>query len=374
MNQRHADTILVVDDDVFVLDSVSLLLGAYGYNVISSGGASDALATFREHKVDVVLTDIKMPSISGIELLEEVHAVNAETPVILMTAYADLNIAVDSIKKGAFDFIIKPYKPEQLVHSIGKAVKYSRLVKVEREYKYMLEEFNKELETLVAERTMGLMALTVADRVRNPAAAISWTCKRILEKETISAGAREGLMSIREEAVKLETIVRSFQDMLKSRQSMFRYEDVNAIMADIVSVIRQEAENKGVRIITTFAEQPLKMNVQRNLLGVALFHIVRNALEATPEGGDIRIGTFGENERIELVISDTGYGIPAEDIDRIFDPFFSTKQQRFGMGLPLVKQIISEHFGNIQVESSPGTGTTFRITFPVRWAEKALQP
>ncbi len=372
MSRKYSDTILVVDDDPFVLDSVSLLLGTYGYSIISSGKAADALGKFQESRVDVVLTDIKMPSISGIELLEKIHAVNPETPVILMTAYADLNIAVDAIKKGAFDFVIKPYKPEQLVHSIGKAVKYSRLVQVEKDYKYMLEEFNRELETLVAERTMSLMALTVADRVRNPAAAIGWTCKRILEKEQISDGAREGLRNIRDEAGKLEAIVKSFQDILKSRQSMFRYEDLNIIMENVISVIRKEADNKGVKVITKLSDQPLNMNAQKNLLGVALFHVLRNALEAAPEGGGIMIETSRDDQHISLTIADTGYGIPAEDIDRIFDPFFSTKRQRFGMGLPLVKQVIAEHFGNIKVESAPGKGTTFRMTFPVRWAGNIL--
>ncbi len=84
----------------------------------------------------------------------------------------------------------------------------------------------------------------------------------------------------------------------------------------------------------------------------------------------ITVTTAGDNEKVTLAISDTGAGIPEEDIGRIFDPFFSTKLFRFGMGLPLVKQIISEHLGEIKVESEPGKGTTFKLIFPVRWIEK----
>ncbi|HEX8949881.1 MAG TPA: hybrid sensor histidine kinase/response regulator [Dissulfurispiraceae bacterium] len=373
MNGKHSGSILVVDDDPYVLDSVSLFLSASGFQVTSAGDAEDAMTKYRGSKVDAVLTDVKMPLVSGIDLLEKIHAADPELPVILMTAYADLDIAIDAIKKGAFDFIIKPYKPEQLIHSVEKAVKYRGLIQLEKDYRHMLEEFNKEMETLVAERTMSLMALTIADRVRNPAATIGWTCKRLLEREHVPAAVKEGLEGIMTEATKLETIVKDFHDLLRGRKSMFRYEDLNRIMEDIMPVIRREAEGKGVDIVTRFTDGELKINAQKNLLEIAIFHLVRNALEATPEGGRIVIETSGDHRNVALTITDTGPGIPREDLDRIFDPFFSTKAQRFGMGLPLVKQVISEHIGDIRVESEKGTGTTFRITFPARWIEKALR-
>ncbi len=372
MSRKRTDSILVVDDDPFVLNSISLLLGAYGYQVTSSPDTVDALAKFQEGGTDVVLTDIRMPSVSGIEFLEKIHTLSPEIPVILMTAFADLDIAVAAIKKGAFDFIIKPYKPEQLINSIEKAAGYRRLLRVEKDYKIMLEEFSKEMETLVAERTMGLMALTVADKVRNPAATIQWTCRRILEKENISERTREGLRDISEEAGKLESVVKDFQDLLKSRKSMFTYEDINAVMEGIVSIIREEADSKGLHLTVRLSGQPLKINARKNLLGAAFFHLLRNAVEATPEGGRVEIETSRQDSNVILTVTDSGHGITAEDADKIFDPFFSTKQQRFGMGLPMVRQIISEHLGKIEVKSEDGKGTTFRITFPERWVGKSL--
>ncbi|MEW6108790.1 MAG: HD domain-containing phosphohydrolase [Nitrospirota bacterium] len=133
-------TILVVDDDPHILESVSLLLNEYGYSVVRAGSASKALSFLLKNGIDAVLTDIKMPDISGIELLEKIHNLNSELPVILLTAYAELEIAVDAIKKGAFDFLTKPYMTTQLIHSVERAVKYGRLLKVEKHYKYMLEE------------------------------------------------------------------------------------------------------------------------------------------------------------------------------------------------------------------------------------------
>lgn len=140
MISEKKDTILVVDDDPYVLESVTALLIQCGYSVVPCGNAEEAMVMLQETVVDTVLTDIKMPLITGIELLEIIHNLNPDTPVILMTAYAELDIAVEALKKGAFDFIIKPYKPTYLLHSIEKAIKYNRLILIEKNYKYMLKD------------------------------------------------------------------------------------------------------------------------------------------------------------------------------------------------------------------------------------------
>jgi signal transduction histidine kinase len=233
-----------------------------------------------------------------------------------------------------------------------------------------LTELNQELETMVAERTMSLMALTVADRIRNPAAIIGWTCRKLLEKGGEPGKINEGLRDVVEESRKLESIVRDFEALLKSKQSMYRFEDINEIVMGVVSILKSATEEKGIRFDIDLSKVPLKINTQKHLLRAAVLHLVRNALEATPKGGRIAITTSGEGDKVILTVTDTGSGIPKEDIDKIFYPFYSTKRLRFGMGLPLVKQIISEHLGDISIEGGPGFGTTFRIAFPVRWTGK----
>ncbi|MBF0505929.1 MAG: response regulator [Nitrospirae bacterium] len=369
MDGKEYGNVLVVDDNPTVLEVVSLTLKEFGYNTVSCLSAQEAENRFTNVKPDVVLTDIVMPGESGIDLLEKIHASDPEMPVILMTGYADLDKAIEAIKKGAFDFIIKPYKPEQLRHSVERAVKYYRLIRMEKDYKYILQDLNQALETLVAERTMSVMALTLADRVRNPATVIGWTCKRLLEKEEVSGDLKESLKNIIGETEKLESIVKDFQGLLKNRQSMYGYEDINAILSTVLSVIDKEAGHKGVTLEAKLAGEPLKINTHKNLVRVALFHLMRNAVEATPEGGKISVMTGRENNHVALTISDTGKGISPDDLGKIFEPFFSTKEHRFGMGLPLVKQIISEHAGEITVRSEVGKGTEFRMVFPSRWSE-----
>ncbi|MBC8413481.1 MAG: response regulator [Nitrospira sp.] len=143
--------IMVVDDDPYVLDAVSGVLTANGYSVLSYNHPEESLAQLKVDSVDLVLTDIRMPKVSGLELLERIHRIDRHLPVILMTAYADLDVAVDAISRGAFDFIIKPYHPEYLLHSVGKALQHKNYLKLKENYKLYLEDMvtkrTRELET-----------------------------------------------------------------------------------------------------------------------------------------------------------------------------------------------------------------------------------
>jgi len=151
MGNNNAGKIFVVDDDRFVLESVTTLLTEYGFNVSSFTSGHEAIKKFIMEPVDLVLTDINMPAMDGLELLEKIRFLDRETPVVLMTAYAGLDVAVKAIQKGAFDFIIKPYRPQYLIHAVEKGVNYKRLTQIEKNYKV-------ELEKTVAKRTAELNA------------------------------------------------------------------------------------------------------------------------------------------------------------------------------------------------------------------------
>jgi signal transduction histidine kinase len=232
-----------------------------------------------------------------------------------------------------------------------------------------MTELNQELEDIVAERTMGLMALTVADKIRNPASVIGLVCRRVLKNKKQDENLSGELLDVIQECEKLQNVVGDFENLLKTRRSQFTYENLNDIVREVVPVITEEAENKGVLMSIHLSDKPLKMNIQKSLLRVAIFHVLRNAIDATPEGGLIRLTTSIQDDCVILTISDSGPGIHAEDIEIIFDIFYSTKSKGFGMGLPLVKQIVTEHLGEVRVESEVGKGTTFKMIFPSRWTE-----
>lgn len=157
MAVESSGNIFVVDDDRFVLESVTALLTQYGFTVRPFSSGPEAVRQFIMEPVDLVLTDINMPVMDGLELLEKIRFLDNETPVILMTAYADLDIAVKAIQKGAFDFIIKPYRPPHLIHTIEKGINYKRLTQIEKNYKSELEKTveirTSELNTALGELT-----------------------------------------------------------------------------------------------------------------------------------------------------------------------------------------------------------------------------
>lgn len=235
-----------------------------------------------------------------------------------------------------------------------------------------LTVLNHEIETIGAERTMSLMALTVADRIRNPVSMIGARCRRILNREQLSEQGRTGICQILEGAEKLEGIVDDFETFVKERQYQFKHDDLNRIVTSVVSVARKEASLKGIQVQVHIAAEPLRINMQWDLLRIAVFHVIRNAVEATPKDGIITVGTCRKDRDIVLSVSDTGCGISQEDIPNVFRTFFSTKEKGFGMGLPLVKQIVSEHLGRIDVKSSREQGTTFDLVFPENWQEGSL--
>jgi putative two-component system response regulator len=199
-------TILVVDDDPYVLESTAILLQEYGYRVLKSENAAAALRSFRDNGITVVLTDIKMPQVSGVELLGDIHAVDPQTPVVLMTAYADLDVALDAIKKGAFDFITKPFKAEYLIHTVEKAVTYAGFIQMEKDYK-------KTLEETVRKRTKELS--DALDLVRNTSREIIARLTAVAEYRDADTGvhiARIGMYSSKlAEALGLST---DFVDLL----------------------------------------------------------------------------------------------------------------------------------------------------------------
>lgn len=371
---KSAPTILVVDDDDAVRDVVCLQLRTSSYHAVPCGSAAEALDVLTRLEVDAVVSDIRMPGMSGIELLGHIHANHPDLPVILMTAYADLDTAVSAVKQGAFDFIIKPYKPDHLLHAVEKAIRFRQLAMLEQGYRKTLEEFNAEIESLIAERTMNLMALTVADKVRNPAFIIACRVKKLLADDEMPKKFREALGEISEEAIRLEEIVQGFQALLKSRESWYEHCDLRDLLAEVMLVAEKDAAVRQISLVSQFPAEPLRVNMQKNLLRTAFFHIVRNSIEASSQGGSVSIEAGRDGESAVVTIADSGHGIAPELLGKIFEPFYSTKEHGFGMGLPLVKQIVAEHMGEITVRSEEGTGTAFALRFPLRWKQQGDAP
>lgn len=235
-------------------------------------------------------------------------------------------------------------------------------------------ELNREMETLVMERTMSEMALGIADGIRNPLHIIGGFSHRLLRKAAPDDPAKSWAQAIAQEARRLESMVERFEALARRKESFFTQENLNTVVRETVEMLLPEAESKGLRVLTDYYAAPIYCRINRHLVKVALAHLVRNAIEATPPQGEIRLRISVERSLVMMTIEDTGRGISPDLVAKVFVPFYTTKFGGTGLGMVFVKQIVEEHRGVINLESQVGKGTKVTIGLPLRFIEPNLTP
>ena len=227
---------------------------------------------------------------------------------------------------------------------------------------------NRDLETMVMERTMAEMALGVADGIRNPITVIGGFSRLLLKRLPGDDPTREWLTTIAAETKRMEEMVTKFESLAEKREYFFDQEDLNQVVETTLIMLAPEFEAKEIQLKTSLWPEPLMGKINAHLLRVALSHLVRNAIEATPRGGNISMTTRRADELAYLELEDTGRGMAPEIVDQVFTPFYTTKIGGSGLGLVFVRQIVEEHRGTIKIESEVGRGTLVLITLPQRFA------
>lgn len=228
---------------------------------------------------------------------------------------------------------------------------------------------NREMEALVMERTMSEMALGMAHGLRNPLHVIGGFSHRLLRKTDPEDPSRAWVAAIAEEARRIEHMVERFETLAQRKTSFFGQEDLNVIVLSTIDLLRPEIRAKNLILVTDICPRPLAGRFNNHLLKVALAHIIRNAVEATPPQGKILIKTAMEKNYAVLTIQDTGRGMPPDVVEKVFVPFYTTKIGGTGLGMVFVRQIVDEHRGVITLESKLGRGTTVTMRLPHRFAE-----
>jgi signal transduction histidine kinase len=228
---------------------------------------------------------------------------------------------------------------------------------------------NREMEALVMERTMSEMALGIAHGIRNPLHIIGGFSHRLLKKTDSDDPTRDWLKAIAEEAKHIEDMVERFETLAQRKSSFFSHEDLNAIVAETLELIRPEVRAKNLNLVIELHPGPLMGRLNTHLLKVAIAHLLRNAIEATRPRGTITVRTGQDKHFAVLIIQDTGRGMSPDVVDKVFVPFYTTKIGGTGLGMVFVRQIVDEHRGVITLDSKVGRGTTVTIRLPLRFAE-----
>ncbi len=228
--------------------------------------------------------------------------------------------------------------------------------------------WQRELEAQVrrAERlsALGTLAGGLAHEIRNPLASIRASAQMLAE-ETEEPEACEYMVVIQDEADRINRLIESLLDYTRPEHIEVGPVELNQLVDNVIQLTRSYATQAGVEVTFTPSSSGLVVQGERDRLHQCLLNLALNAIQAMPDGGRLSLSLIHAQEQACVIVSDTGQGIPADDLLRIFDPFFSTKDGGTGLGLAIVQRIVVDHGGEIEVESTAGEGTTFRLWLPV---------
>jgi two-component system NtrC family sensor kinase len=222
--------------------------------------------------------------------------------------------------------------------------------------------------------TVGRMAAQITHEIRNPLASLGLYVELLGDELSGDGEARRLVASIGNEIDRLSEITETYLRFVRLPRPKLEREDLGAIATAVMEFARAELSKGGISLELSVAAGLPEVAADENQIRQALLNLVRNAREAMPSGGKLRVEVAGAVGQVRMSITDTGPGIAPEHLGKIFDPFFSTKEKGTGLGLALVQQILAEHGGRIEVASPSGGGTVFTLTLPALAPEVKLEP
>lgn len=375
-----AQKILLVDDEEGIRKVLGISLTDSGYEVLLAANGEEALRAFRENRPPVVLTDIKMPGMDGIELLKEIKAENPDTEIIMITGHGDMELAIQSLKFDATDFITKPINDEALEIALKRAHERISL-------KAKLKEYTENLEHLVEEKTRELMEAERLAAVGQTVAGLAHAIKNmtggltggifVLEKGIELDNEkylRQGWDMVRGNVDRIKRVALDLLNYSKERDVDYQLCDPNKPVEEVYDLMLPRARECGVVLEMELDESLPDAWFDPEEIHRCLLNLVTNALDActdiscTSKSGKVVIqSSRKEGQAVQYQVEDNGCGMNEETRNKIFQRFFSTKGTRgTGLGLMITKKIIDEHGGTISLNSEHGKGSKFVIVLPER--------
>ena len=354
--------ILIIDDEEVVRDSCTRMLRGGDYDVATAPDGTAGLELARGFQPDLVFVDLKMPGISGFEVLERLDKMDPAIVKVVITGYATVGSAVDAMKKGAYDFLPKPATPEEFRLITNRALERRRLVletqALRRERELLREQF----------------AAIVSHELKSPLGALQQNLFLLVDElaDKLNDGQRQHLERMKVRVADLLKLIQTWlrlmtTDIGKIRDS-FQPVAVGAVVAKAVEAVQPQAVRKNIEILVNGLSAPSPVQGDEGTLVEALVNVLNNAVKYSPGGTKVRVTTAEAEGQVAIAVTDSGIGIAAEDLPRVFQDFYraasASGEQGCGLGLPLSRRIMEAHDGSISVTSEPGKGSTFVIRLP----------
>ncbi|WP_305041190.1 sensor histidine kinase [Geoalkalibacter sp.] len=376
------EKILVVDDEKVILQLTSMILRNKGFEVVTADSGRDGLEVLEREPVPLVLLDYMMPVMDGMTALKQIRERFPATYVIMFTGKGSEEIAVELMKAGASDYVLKPFNNQDLLDRIENVLRIRRIELHNEELRAEIKRWNQELEQRVAEKSaeleraqmeiiqaeklaaFGHLSAGMAHEIRNPLNSISLFAQILQSGLSDNSDLREYPEKIIKEVDRIDAILRKLLNASKRPHVDLQGVNLAEEVQRALDLFEAQIRMQGVRVTTELADPP-PIEADAHEIAQVFNNLIVNALYEMPQGGCLRISLRHDEQFIHVDLSDSGGGIPKENLYRVFDPFFTTKDRGTGLGLSVVLRIIKGYGGRINVESEIGQGTTFHIQLPV---------
>jgi len=367
------NTILLVDDEEDIRFVLDVTLSDSGYRVFTATNGEEGLDIFRRENPPIVLTDIKMPGMDGIELLRRIKRENPETEVIMITGHGDMDLAIKSLQHEATDFITKPINDAVLEIALKRA--NEKIV-----VRQKLQEYTASLERLVREKTelqdhlssLGLMIGSISHGIKGLLTGLDggmYLLDRGFKKEDQDQ-IKEGWEIVRLMIGRIRKMVLDILFYAKDRDLKWERIDALSFAREVARAFGAKIQSQAIAFSCEFEETLGEFEVDAGMIHSVLINILDNAVDAcTRDSGKashrIAFSARQTDDHVLFDVEDDGIGMDADTRDKIFSLFFSTKGNRgTGLGLFVSNKIIEQHGGAITVKSTPGRGSKFSIRIP----------
>jgi signal transduction histidine kinase len=384
MTPPRRPTLLVVDDEPEVLRSVYDLF-RLDYRVVTSGRGRDALQLLEECDPEVVMSDQRMPEMTGVEFLRRAKELRPDATRLLFTGYADIKAVIDAINQGSvFRYITKPWDPDELATLLRQAVEHHDLI-VER--KALISELQgANAELVEANRLKDAFIEVASHELNTPVAVILGMAELwgLTHAESATPAERGWLERIQGAGRRLARTVERMLKLLRADRFDHTLDLEEVELAPLVlraiSDLQPFLDARGQEVEVRIAEDLGSAEVDASKVSDILANLIVNAIKFTPDGGSIRVTAAPEGpDRVRFRVVDPGIGIGPSERKHLFEPFFtgfdtmhhSSGEYQFckrgmGLGLCLVKTFAELHGGTVDVVSAPDEGSTFTVTIPRR--------
>ncbi len=387
--------VLVVDDEAGTRESLRQILQPRHRLLFADNGRSGLAMVVRESP-DVVVADIKMPEMSGTELLGELAASRPDIPVVLITGYATVQTAQAAVRAQAFDYLCKPFEVAEIRAVVERAVVDGRRRRQERRLLGQSGKLQAQVEALIGrldqKSAVAQLSAELIHELSSPMSVLYGYMSLLEESlahcngEQLHADVGEFLEIVKSQVMRCMKLSRNFIDFARDDEVRWELADVNELIRDTLFVLRMRLLREGVESRVRLAANLPRMLVLPTLLQHVFYNLMANAIEAMSRGREGKRGgvlaicsalaVVDGREQLTVIVSDSGCGISAGDHEQIFEPFFTTKPagQGTGLGLPFCRRVMVQHGGGIDFNSTPGQGSSFWISLPVRRADSERPP